>query len=181
MQKNIYIIRHCKAEGQFPDAALTEAGQKQAEELADFLSGLQVDRVISSPFLRARHTIAPYAERTGKEVEIDSRLAERHLEPDLATDWLAWMKASFTDMDLRDAGGESGGEATNRIADVIHDIVESDVEHTAIVTHGGMITLLLHQYDEQIGFDQWQGLSNPDVFELNVSDGRVSFRRLWTE
>jgi len=181
MKKKIYIIRHCKAEGQFPDAALTEVGQKQAEKLADFLSDIKVERLLSSPFLRAQQTIAPYAEQTGMKVELDSRLAERHLDPEAVSDWLEWMKNSFTDLSLRDAGGESGEEATQRIAGVIDDIIASDAENTMIVTHGGMITLLLHQFNVQVGFEQWKALSNPDVYVLNVLDGNVTYERLWKE
>lgn len=179
MEKNIYIIRHCKAAGQYPEAELTEAGQEQAQELADFLKGTEINRIISSPYLRAKKTIAPFAEETGMEVEIDSRLAERTLDPNAVPDWVQWMKDSFNDLTIRDVGGESGNEATERIAGVINDIVESDVENTAIVTHGGMITLLLHQYDESIGFDQWKAISNPDVYVLRVSDEQAQFERLW--
>lgn len=179
MEKNVYIVRHCKAEGQYADAALTETGQEQTKALADFLAGLKIDRIISSPFLRARQTIAPFAEKAGMEVEIDDRLAERHLEPDRVPDWLEWMKESFHNLELRDAGGESGNEATKRIADVIEDIKASDVENTLIVTHGGMITLLLHQYDERIGFAEWKGLSNPDVYKMRLSDDHVEYERIW--
>ncbi|WLV25339.1 histidine phosphatase family protein [Aciduricibacillus chroicocephali] len=179
MEKNIYIIRHCKAKGQYPEAELTEAGQEQAKELAAFLKDIKIERIISSPYLRAKQTIAPFAEAESIEVEIDSRLAERTLDPNAVPDWLQWMKDSFKDLEIRDVGGESGKEATERIAGVIHDIVAGDVENTAVVTHGGMTTLLLRQYDEGIGFDQWKALSNPDVYVLTVSDEEVRYERLW--
>jgi len=179
MEQNIYIIRHCKAEGQYPDAALTEEGNGQTRELAEFLKDIQVDRIISSPFLRAKETIKPFAQKAGMEVEIDSRLAERHLDPSIVPDWLEWMRNSFTDLNLRDAGSESGYEATRRIAGVINDIIASDVENTVVVTHGGMITMLMHQYDESIGFEQWKNLSNPDVYAMKITDDHVSFNRIW--
>lgn len=48
MEKNIYIVRHCQAEGQSPEAALTDKGLLQAKELADFFRDIKTDRIIST-------------------------------------------------------------------------------------------------------------------------------------
>ena len=48
--KHIYWVRHCKAEGQPPEAPLTEEGKKQAEDLVDFLCNCGIERIVSSPF-----------------------------------------------------------------------------------------------------------------------------------
>lgn len=77
--KQVYIVRHCKAAGQEPDAPLTETGAKQAVELAEFFSGKEVDFILSSPFERAYRTITPLADRIGLDVALDNRLAERVL------------------------------------------------------------------------------------------------------
>lgn len=47
MNKIIYIIRHCEATGQAPDASLTEKGKEQAKKLAVFLSGKKL--IVSFP------------------------------------------------------------------------------------------------------------------------------------
>ena len=49
MGKHIYVIRHCEAKGQSPDASLTEQGFHQAEVLAEFLL-TKIERIITSPF-----------------------------------------------------------------------------------------------------------------------------------
>lgn len=49
MMKNVYVVRHCKADGQEPDAKLTELGIQQAENLAKFLLDKDIDFIISSP------------------------------------------------------------------------------------------------------------------------------------
>jgi 2,3-bisphosphoglycerate-dependent phosphoglycerate mutase len=41
--KKIYLIRHCEAQGQPPEAALTERGFKQAIQLADLFTGISID------------------------------------------------------------------------------------------------------------------------------------------
>lgn len=52
MEKSIYLIRHCEAEGQPSESQLTEIGFTQANELSDFFTDIKVDMIISSPFLQ---------------------------------------------------------------------------------------------------------------------------------
>jgi len=179
MNKNIYIIRHCEAEGQSSDSPLTERGYTQANELSDFLLDIKVDRIISSPFLRAIQTIKPFAGNKNIEIEIDSRLSERVLSSNFFPDWMDKLEATFNDMDLKYEGGESSNEAKNRIIEVVSDIVASDSENTIIVAHGGVISLLLNHYDKNFGFEQWKSLSNPDVYLLRVAKNADKYKRLW--
>jgi 2,3-bisphosphoglycerate-dependent phosphoglycerate mutase len=77
--KRLYLIRHCSATGQAADAPLSREGQAQAERLADFLMSHEIERIVSSPFLRAQQTIEPLATRLKLEIRTDARLAERAL------------------------------------------------------------------------------------------------------
>lgn len=179
MNKNIYIIRHCEAEGQSSDSPLTKRGFTQANELSDFLSDIKVDRIISSPFLRAIQTIKPFAGNKNIEIEMDSRLSERVLSSTFFPDWMDKLEATFKDLDLKYEGGESSNEARNRIVKVVNNIVASDSENTIIVAHGGVISLLLHHYDKNFAFEQWKTLSNPDVYLLNLTKNDTHYKRLW--
>ncbi|MFD1851747.1 histidine phosphatase family protein [Oceanobacillus bengalensis] len=179
MNNNIYIIRHCEAEGQSSDSPLTERGIKQANELSNFLSDIKVDRIISSPFLRAVQTIKPFAKNKNMEIEVDSRLSERVLSTNHFPDWLDKLEATFSHMDLKYEGGESSNEAMNRITEVVNDIVASPSENTVIVAHGGIISLLLNHYDKNFGFEQWKSLSNPDVYLLRIKKNEAHYKRLW--
>jgi 2,3-bisphosphoglycerate-dependent phosphoglycerate mutase len=179
MNKNIYIVRHCEAEGQASDSPLTERGFTQAKELADFLSDKKIDRVISSPFLRAVQTIEPYAENKKIKIEVDTRLTERILCSVFTPDWMDKLEATFNDMNVRYEGGESSNEAMKRIVEVINDIVASDSDHTIIVAHGGIISLLLKHYDHNVGFEQWKSLSNPDVYLLRLIKNETHVKSIW--
>lgn len=181
MDKNIYIIRHCEAEGQAADAPLTTKGAAQARELSDFLSTKMIDKVASSPFLRAVQTIQPFAEQHNLEIELDDRLRERLLSSYHLEDWMERLKATFVDMDLIYEGGESSNEALNRILEVVNDKVGEGFENIAIVAHGGIISLLLHHYDHAFGFEQWRQLSDPDVFLLTISNEHSKYQRIWRE
>jgi 2,3-bisphosphoglycerate-dependent phosphoglycerate mutase len=72
MPKVLYLIRHCASVGQHPDAPLSGQGRAQAMALADRLADRQIDRIVSSPFLRAVQSIAPLAQRMGLPVASDA-------------------------------------------------------------------------------------------------------------
>lgn len=179
MNKNICIIRHCEAEGQSSNSPLTERGFTQANNLSNFLSDIKVDRIISSPFLRAIQTIEPFAKNKNIEIEIDSRLTEHILSSIFFPDWMDKLEATFNDMNVKYEGGESSNEAIKRIVAVVNDIMVSVWENTIIVSHGGMISLLMNHYNKNFGFDQWKNLSNPDVYLLRITENDAYYRRLW--
>ncbi|MFJ8261183.1 histidine phosphatase family protein [Rummeliibacillus sp. NPDC094406] len=181
MEKRIYIVRHCEAQGQPPESQLTEKGFTQAKYLSRFFSNTKIDRIISSPFLRAIQSVEPISEETNIKIEIDERLSERTLSTMDLPDWLEKLKATFNDLELKFQGGESSKEAMNRIVSVVDEVFKSESENTIIVTHGNLMSLLLKNYDNSFDFDCWKSLSNPDVFVLNYTNNEVNMERLWKE
>lgn len=179
MQKNIYIVRHCEAQGQPPESPLTEKGHEQAIELIRFFSSKPIDRILSSPFLRAIQSVEPLSKETNIMIEIDDRLAERKLSSRNFTDWLEKLNVTFEDLDLKYEGGESSKEAMERIVSVVEEAFDSAVENTIIVTHGNIMSLLLKNYYDSFGFDHWKNISNPDVFLLSKANNEVKMERLW--
>ncbi|TQR21778.1 histidine phosphatase family protein [Psychrobacillus vulpis] len=177
--KKVYIIRHCQAEGQEDQAPLTEKGYNQAVQLANFLENTKVDQIISSPFLRAIQTIDPFAKSSHLDVQIDNRLSERILSSTPITNWLDKLKETFNDKELKLEGGESSNEAQKRILEVLNDILNSKVENSMIVTHGNIMSLLLNNFNNDFGFEQWKELSNPDVFLLIFSNNEFTIQRIW--
>jgi len=69
MDKTIYLVRHCKAEGQAPDAKLSPIGKKQSALLTEFLLEKQIDSIVSSPFKRAVDSIKPLGNRLNLHVQ----------------------------------------------------------------------------------------------------------------
>ena len=78
----LYFVRHAKAgdrpswDGDDLHRPLSSAGWKQAARLADRLELLDVSVLVSSPYVRCVQTLEPLAERLGREVTIDDRIAE---------------------------------------------------------------------------------------------------------
>ncbi|SDX18094.1 2,3-bisphosphoglycerate-dependent phosphoglycerate mutase [Marininema mesophilum] len=173
----IYIIRHCKAEGQEFSASLTNIGEVQSKMLTEFLLPLSIDRVISSPMVRACESIELFTQRSGVTLEMDQRLSEWVLCESHRDDWRDCLKDSFANVDKSLDGGESLNEAMNRGISVIEDLKDSGFNKTALVTHGGMLTVMLKYYNSWIGFDNWERLTNPDVFEINTRNSIIN--RIW--
>ncbi|NEW04649.1 histidine phosphatase family protein [Paenibacillus sp. SYP-B3998] len=179
---NIYIVRHCKAEGQSPEANLTQDGQNQAEKLAEFLLGKNIDGIISSPFARAYQSIYPFAMKSEIKLITDNRLSERILSDENHQNWREMLRNTFIDFELRYDGGESSNGATNRILAVIRDLKNSGLNNVVLVTHGNLMSLLLKHYDNRYGFEAWEALTNPDVYQLNFSGVLSStVSRIWVE
>jgi 2,3-bisphosphoglycerate-dependent phosphoglycerate mutase len=150
MDQRLFLIRHCAATGQAPDAPLTSDGVQQAEALAERLAGAGIVRIVSSPYQRARDSAAPLAARLNLPVETDARLAERVLCPEPLADWRAAMVRGVA---------------------AVGDALHSTMGPVALVTHGNLLTLLLRHFDGRSGFDVWEQLRNPAVFVVHRIGG----------
>jgi 8-oxo-dGTP diphosphatase len=76
------ILRHASAgdrdewAGDDWHRPLDEKGWRQAAKIAEALGTEDVQRVVSSPYVRCVQTVEPLAAALGLEVELDDRLAE---------------------------------------------------------------------------------------------------------
>jgi phosphohistidine phosphatase SixA len=79
---SVLLVRHAKAgdpeKWDAPDdlRPLTARGEAQADALVNLLAGYEIDRVLSSPYLRCTQTVAPLAAARGLAVEPCDDLAE---------------------------------------------------------------------------------------------------------
>ena len=116
--------------GQRIEAHLTEAGRAAARALGERLTGVDFQRVISSPLERALET-ARLIRRTDL-VEPDDRLAEAdyglwegHTVGEIEARWPAERSAYETDPGRNAAsGGESGQDVAQRVGSLLEDLVE---------------------------------------------------------
>src|SRR5689334_22981272 len=134
MQK-LVLVRHATATGQDAAAALTVGGKRQARMLGDLLLQLRIQRVISSPFVRATESVRPFCRRAGLRLETDDRLVERVLSAGNLPDWREHLRRSFDDPDYRLEDGESSRTAQARGTAAVRAALASG-ERCVLVTHG---------------------------------------------
>lgn len=181
MDKIIYLVRHCQAEGQSSDAELTPDGMKQSELLTEFLLEKQIDSIVSSPFKRAVDSIKPLAKSLYLHIHEDNRLAERVLSSLEREDWLDMLENSFQDLNICYEGGESSLQAMNRAIRVIEDALKGSKNNIVIATHGNLMSLILKHFEPSFGFAEWKSLSNPDVYCLKFKGDTPQINRIWQE
>ncbi len=111
----IYLVRHGEPDyapvdargwlGMAADSApLTAAGAKQAEELADLLSGIGATYLVSSPFTRALQSAAIIGHRLALGVRVDYDL--RDWLPDNIGSWRGAADVRAAQAELDAYGGE---------------------------------------------------------------------------
>jgi 2,3-bisphosphoglycerate-dependent phosphoglycerate mutase len=174
------LVRHCESSGQAADAALTERGLQQAQALAEFLAAHPVDRIVSSPYLRARSTIEPFARRTGLPVELCDDLVEHRLSAEPIAEWRSFVARAFEDASSRAPGGDSAAETLARAWTGIRTALRAESRLPVVVAHGQLISLVLQSIDARFGYAEWESLTNPDVHLVESREGGgFAFRRIW--
>lgn len=178
MSHVFYLVRHCQATGQEPDAPLTEIGQQQAIELVAWLSDVSIGRIISSSFVRAYQSIMPLSKHLGLIIEVDDRLVERVLSLVPLDNWRERLAETFIDLDLSFEGGESSWTAMMRGVSVVNQAMQHPTNPVVIVTHGNLMTLILKYFNEQISYAEWENLQNPDVYCIQISSEGACAKRM---
>jgi broad specificity phosphatase PhoE len=151
----VYLLRHGKTvpDPQYdevlrqPNPGLDAVGLRQAELLGRRLQGRGIEAVYSSDLKRTAETARIVAGYVHADVvfrrelrEID--MGEVHLRgwaafPELHAEWLKH------GADLPYPGGESGEDVRRRVWPLLDEIVLRHGSDAALVTHGGVIMVLL--------------------------------------
>jgi 2,3-bisphosphoglycerate-dependent phosphoglycerate mutase len=175
--RRLLLVRHCESSGPAPDAPLTGRGHEQARTLATQLAPLAPDHIVSSPFERARQSVAPLAAALELAVAIEPRLAERRLGVDPFGDWRQGLRASFADLDRSYPDGESARTAQQRGRAAVEEVLRGAHRLPVLATHGNLLSLLLASIDGRFGYGDWEQLANPDVFVLTIAGDAWSYAR----
>jgi broad specificity phosphatase PhoE len=157
MDKTVYFVRHAesaaKAEGVFqaPGTPLSEMGRRQAACVAQRVSKLPLEVLVSSTYERARETAGAISQATGLEPEYSALFVERikptvvHGEPvrDPAARavWDQW-NASFYLPGARTDGAENFESLIARVDAALAFLENRSETVIALVTHGHFLRAL---------------------------------------
>jgi probable phosphoglycerate mutase len=152
VRRRLYLMRHAEVSyvgERDPEVVrLTPAGLEQAAAARRALEGVELDLVVASSLPRTGETAEVVA--PGAEIERWSDFAEwrgGRLD-DLSPDELerAFVGAlQIRDEDVRFLGGESLGEALDRVLPAFDRLVAREWETALAVLHGGVNRILLSQ------------------------------------
>jgi len=179
-----YLVRHAHADWT-PDEnrPLSAQGRADADRVADILQRYPIGTIYSSPYQRARQTIAPLAIRLGLPVHIEPGLRERRLGNSSTGGFFKAVQATWQDPSFAHPEGESNGAAQRRGLAVVRRLQEQHVtEHIVLSTHGTLMALILQGFDPSVDFAFWKSLTMPDIYTLSLSQaGEAAIDRLWRE
>lgn len=156
--KTVYFVRHGQSEHnvapifQAPDSKLSNIGIEQASYIAERVSKLSFDVLISSPFERAKQTAEEISKKTGKIPEYCDLFIERVKPSNIYNKpysdekannlWREWDKSLYTP-GLKIEDGENYEDLVNR-ADKALDFFNSRKEQSfVVVTHGFFLRMII--------------------------------------
>jgi len=161
---HLYLVRHGQTSANLRmqlaghlDVPLDEVGVAQAALVAEAMTDLPLDAVVSSPLARARVTAEGIAARHGLPVSLDHRLREIHFGraegltlaeavaqfPDIAR-----IPELADDVDFTWPGGDSRHAFHETVFSAITEIATKEMgRHVAVVCHGGVIGSFIAQLD----------------------------------
>ncbi len=149
--KIVYLVRHGQSTDniapvfQAPDSPLNEIGRGQAEKIAERISKLSFEALISSPFQRAKETAEAIAEASYKKPEYSDLFVERgkptsvngqpYKDEKANIVWREWEKSLYTPS-MRVEDGENFDDIVARADSALEFLKNRPERSLVVVTHG---------------------------------------------
>lgn len=188
----LFLVRHGqtawnaaqRAQGHC-DTELDETGLAQAEGVAQALESEGVQRIVSSDLRRCVQTASPISQATGRQIELQAALRERHfghLEGLPYEEVRARIAEKAAQIGAethatRPDQGESYLDVWDRLSTVRSEL-STESKTTVLVSHGGTLGLLLAGLLGQ-GFEEARAFrfANASITELVRAEGTWSIKR----
>lgn len=198
MEKDIFLIRHSE-QLKIKDTKkydisdqinnekiiLSVKGEMFAREISELQIMQNIDMLWSSNYVRALETAKYIAEKNNIEINVDSRLNERKLGDLESLKKLGKNKQdSYTNEQLKDIylkniGGESNKEVSERMELFLKDMIDNDFKKIAVISHGASIKFLLSRYcevDNQCNLrynNELLNVSSPSIFDIKIKNKEI--------
>jgi broad specificity phosphatase PhoE len=173
----IYLIRHGETTGDIEDRYggsyddhLTNKGQEQLRLTANNLVGKEIEKIFSSPLIRAQESSEIISQRIGAPIEYIGGLQERHygiltgLTKEEAQAKYPEIVELHKDPQNTDPEGEGYEEFNARVKESFASITARDYRAVAIVTHGGPIKTIFKSLENEL----LRNIEDGEIFELDM-------------
>jgi broad specificity phosphatase PhoE len=155
----IYLIRHGQTTGDIEDRYggdyddhLTDLGKQQAKELAEKLVGKGIEKVFTSPRIRAQETAEILKTKFGTEVETIENIRERNHYGVLTGLTKSEAKEKYPKEVERvksyltaATGGEEYEPFKARVSKTFKEIASKSFSVVAVISHGGPIRMFFRE------------------------------------
>lgn len=155
----IFFIRHGQTTGDVEDRYggdyddhLTKLGEEQAQKLAENLQHVGIDKIFTSPLMRARETAELVNRKLNQGVEIVNELRERNHNGILSGMIRSEAREKYPqevekvkDYKTTAQGGEDYENFKGRVVKILGKLVDMPHQSIAIITHGGPIKAIFRE------------------------------------
>jgi broad specificity phosphatase PhoE len=196
-QTTLFFIRHGETisnqkkirQGVLIDDYLDTQGVLQIQQISKFINALDLDVLYTSYLLRAEETAALIDKSLKEPVPIlhDFRIRERDFGSLSGKSHKEWDEIlpnnreleAMQAYDYRPFGGESVEDVRQRAMSAILDIIlNHDKQNVGIITHNGVIRLLLFHFPDipriYRGQDTNKDIANADIYEWDITEGIIA-------
>jgi len=191
----IYLIRHCESEddilncyGGCADFDLTDFGRETAKKASNNLVGLNIQKIFSSPYKRAKNTAKIFGDKIGVDIEIVNDLREHNVHgvmagvnKDLAKEifsfWLGQEQYKGYGYSAGKSfyGGEDVKEFDARVKKSFKYVAKQNFETVAVVAHGGVFR---STYKNILGkTEKLVEIEDAAMIEINYVNGKFNLAR----
>lgn len=182
---NIYLIRHGestsdvkeKYDGDYDDH-LAENGLRDAQMLAEKLSGKGIEVIFTSPKIRACETAKVISDMLHCKTRVVDGLAEQdiysafvELGKNQPEEEYRRLGEILVNRDNVVDGSETYNDFKNRVERSFAEITNQSFESIAIVTHGGPIRCI---FREMLGLGEFQKIGNGAIIQLKKEGSVLS-------
>lgn len=158
VEKTIYLVRHGQSEAntkpvfQAPDSPLSEHGRIQATSVADRMKRITVERVISSPYPRAKETAeiisslkeceVDFSELFTERIKPSSILSKPYNDEQANRTYDEWESGFYTS-GVQVEDGENYERIVARVDDALQFLAALKESHITVVSHGFFLRTLV--------------------------------------
>lgn len=176
MIRNIYFVRHSLRDFTIRDdrnVPLTNDGKSLARGLVPFFLDKNIEKIYTSPYLRAIQTIEPVASKLNIESIQFEDLRERTVGK-WVENFSEFSKNQWNDFDFKLENGESLNEVKKRMMATYNHILKEQDTNIIISGHGTSLAILFHEITKgKFGFQEFNEMKMPDIYCAIYSDNRI--------
>ena len=181
----LYLVRHGESEGNVKrifcghtDVDLTEKGRLQAQNMARHFEDINIEKIYSSPLIRAYNTANEISKLKNIQIETNDLLKERYFGDFEGHTWEE-IENKYPDEAKKIIEQEYmysylNGETFDNVINRVSEFLKNVTDNSVIVAHGVLINSILYHLNF-IGFDNMYEypIGNCDI--LCIEDDKIHY------
>lgn len=157
---SVYFVRHAEPNYNNHDdmlRELTEKGLQDRRLVTAFLADKQIDKVLSSPYLRSVDTVKDFADRHGFEIEIVEDFRERKIDNCWIEDFEGFCRQQWSDFNYKLSDGETLYEVQRRnVAALLEAVKQNPGRNLVVGSHGTALSAIINYFKPSFGYEDFQ-------------------------